>query len=170
MQTMNNSINRDVPFRFHWNTPASFKSHNTIIPSKFQQYSGRFNMTCLSNSHSSLALLIAKTTDMSEALGAVPPANQSALGHTQMAPKCPHSRELQNARILQKVTSFRSWKTTSFSVNILSPFWHHGCQIWWFMEVPNLKYLTKKRIFFEIFHFFRIGLNRFTVVSPLIYL
>jgi len=69
-------------------------------------------MTCLSNSHSSLALLIAKTTDMSEALGPVPPANQSALGYTQMPPKCPHSRELQNTRILQKVTSFKSWKTT----------------------------------------------------------
>jgi hypothetical protein len=34
-------------------------------------------MTCLSNSHSSLALLIVKTTDMSEALGPVPPANQT---------------------------------------------------------------------------------------------
>ena len=34
-------------------------------------------MTCLSNSHSSLALLIVKTTDMSEALGPVPPANQA---------------------------------------------------------------------------------------------
>jgi len=33
----------------------------------------------------------------------------------------------KNARILQKVTSFRSWKTTQFSGDILSPKCLHEC-------------------------------------------
>ena len=36
MQTMNNSLNRDFPFTFHRNTPASFKSHNNIFHLNFK--------------------------------------------------------------------------------------------------------------------------------------
>jgi hypothetical protein len=110
---MNNSINRDFPFRFHRNTPANFKSHNTVIPSQFQQYSGRFKMTCLSNSHLSLALLIAKTTDISEALGPVPPANQSALGHTQMPP---FSRAEKMSEFFEKSLCPKAEKHPDFQV------------------------------------------------------
>jgi len=50
-------------------------------------------------------------------------ATNSAL----ISPKWPHFHELKNARILRKITSFKSWKTAKFSGDILSLFCHYKC-------------------------------------------
>jgi len=82
-------LNLDFPYTLHCTTPATFKSHNAVISPQFQQYSGRFNMTCLIGSHSSLALLITKTTDVSEVFRPVPRANQKRTEPQTDVPKTP---------------------------------------------------------------------------------